>query len=79
MRKINVLIRTTKEIEEFHKAISDSDCKVDARPMDFKKFIDAKSFLGLWSLDLSQPIHLEIIGDEQDCNKLYEKIKCFEV
>lgn len=76
---MNVLIRTTKEIEEFHKAVMESKCEVDARSMNFKRFVDAKSILGIFSLDLSQPIHLHIIGSEQEQSDLYEKIKKFEV
>lgn len=37
--------------------------------------VDAKSILGIFSLDLSKPITLEIYSD--DCDKLLEEIKPF--
>ena len=37
--------------------------------------VDAKSILGIFSLDLSRPISLEVYSD--DCDKLLEEIKPF--
>ena len=37
--------------------------------------VDAKSILGIFSLDLSRPIQLEIYND--DCDELLEEIKPF--
>ena len=39
--------------------------------------VDAKSILGIFSLDLSQPIVVEIYSD--DCDELLNKLKTFEI
>ena len=41
-----------------------------------KYVVDAKSILGIFSLDLSQPIIVEIYAD--DCDNLLEDLKKFE-
>ncbi len=76
---MNVILRTIEQIEDFHRKVSLSNCIVDVCPMNYKRFIDAKSILGIFSLDLSQPIHLNIMGDEEEKKELYEKIKKYEV
>jgi phosphotransferase system HPr-like phosphotransfer protein len=38
--------------------------------------VDAKSILGIFSLDLSQPIIVEVYHD--DCEELLEKLKAFQ-
>ena len=38
--------------------------------------VDAKSILGIFSLDLSKPITMEIYSD--DCDELLEKVKAFQ-
>ena len=40
-----------------------------------RHIVDAKSILGIFSLDLSRPITLEIYSD--DCGQLMEEIKPF--
>jgi len=39
--------------------------------------VDAKSILGIFSLDLSKPITLEVYADE--CDDLLEDLKAFVV
>ena len=41
-----------------------------------KYVVDAKSILGIFSLDLSQPITVEAYSD--DCDDLLERLKKFE-
>ncbi len=41
-----------------------------------KYVVDAKSILGIFSLDLSEPLTVEIYDD--NCDELLEKLKKFE-
>ena len=41
-----------------------------------KYVVDAKSILGIFSLDLSNPITVEVY--DENCNELLEKLKKFE-
>ena len=41
-----------------------------------KYVVDAKSILGIFSLDLSQPLTVEIYAE--DCDELLESLKKFE-
>ena len=51
------------------------DCPYEILLKSGKYVVDAKSILGIFSLDLSQPLSVEIYSD--DCAELLEKLKKF--
>ena len=70
-------------MREVHKSIADVKKFVQTITMfdgDFelisgKYIVDAKSILGLFSVDLSKPVILRIEGDDSKLNEVLEAIK----
>ena len=59
MREVQISLRTIEEVKEFVQTITMSDG--DFELISGKYIVDAKSILGLFSVDLSKPVTLKII------------------
>ncbi len=71
MKSITLLLNTTESVKSFVNIISRFDYDMDLRCGRY--VVDAKSILGIFSLDLNRPVVLEVHCDE--CDDLIESIK----
>ncbi len=71
MKSISLLLNTTESVKSFVNVISQYDFDMDLRCGRY--VVDAKSILGIFSLDLNRPVALEIHSDS-DCSELIQKI-----
>ena len=73
MKSINIKLSLAENVKSFVNVVSRYPDDMDLRAG--RHVVDAKSILGIFSLDLSKPITLEVYAD--DCNDLLEDIKAF--
>ena len=59
-------IPTTDSVNKFHKAICKVPCDVDLVTQNFRYIVDAKSIMGIFSLDLSRPVILKAHTDDPE-------------
>ena len=75
MRTITIKLTLTEHIKDFVRITSKYDYDIDLRSGRY--IIDAKSILGIFSLDLSKPIEMDIHDDH--CDDLVNDLKPFIV
>ena len=75
MKTVSIRLSLVENVNKFVNIVSRYPFDMDLRAG--RHVVDAKSILGIFSLDLSRPITLEIYSD--DCDKLLEEVKPFEV
>ena len=73
MKKLTVKLSTIDDVKNFVSAANMQFSDIDV--VSGRYVIDAKSILGLFSLDLSKPIEVIIYGTEHDAEKFQELIK----
>ena len=73
MKSVSLRLSLVENVNQFVNIVSRYPYEMDLRAG--RHVVDAKSILGIFSLDLSRPITLEIYGD--DCDQLMEDIKPF--
>ena len=73
MKSIKISLDMAQKVKEFVSITQ--DCPYEILLKSGKYVVDAKSILGIFSLDLSQPLSVEIYSD--DCAELLEKLKKF--
>ena len=61
MREVKIFLGTIERVKDFVNAVTRLDCDVDI--VSGRYVIDAKSIMGIFSLDLSKPIDLNIHAD----------------
>ncbi len=71
VRKIK--IETIEKVKEFVKEISKIDAAAELTIPGRRYIIDAKSIMGIFSLDISRPMNLTIHDDEENAGE-YEGI-----
>lgn len=72
-----IKLSTVECVKSFVSAIADFDHVVDLKSGRY--FVNGKSIMGIFSLDLSQPIELEANGPSEQDEAFMEAIKQFEV
>lgn len=76
MKKVMVNLSASQQIKDFVNILSKYSFDMDLR--SGKYLVDAKSILGIFSLDLSKPVELELLTDnEEEINKFMADIKPF--
>ena len=75
MKSVTLKLSQAEEIKEFVNTVNRYSFEMDLRAG--RHVVDAKSILGIFSLDLSKPISLEIYSD--DCDDLMEEIRRFMI
>ncbi len=76
MKKIMVNLSASQQIKEFVNILSKYSFDMDLR--SGKYLVDAKSILGIFSLDLSKPVELELLTeDTEETDKFMADIKPF--
>lgn len=74
MMNVKVLIDSVEKVKRFTSIISKEN--VDCELIEGVHIVDAKSIMGIFSMNLSQPIELKINSDN---NGILEKIKEFVI
>lgn len=78
MTKVIIKLPSVKEVKDFVSAVSLCGCDIDIAADRY--IIDAKSIMGIFSLDLSKPLELRIISDdENEISDVLGKIERFIV
>ena len=75
MVKVNVKIDTIDKVKDFVNLLV--SCPYDVDLVSGRYVIDAKSIMGIFSLDLSKPIELNVHSDS--CDELLETLKAYIV
>lgn len=76
MTEITIFLDTIQKVKEFVNVITVMDGDFDI--ISGKYVVDAKSILGIFSLDLSQPLILQI-ETQEDENRIKELLEKFTV
>lgn len=75
MKACSIALNTINDVKKFVNIVCKYDFDVDL--ISGRYAIDAKSIMGIFSLDLSKPIKLEAHSD--DCEAFFDEIKSFIV
>ena len=75
MKSVMIRLSLVENVNKFVNIVSRYPFEMDLRAG--RHVVDAKSILGIFSLDLSRPITLDIYSD--DCAELIDEIKPFTV
>lgn len=75
MRTFNLLLSSINDVKDFVNIVSRYDFDVDLTSGRY--VVDAKSIMGIFSLDLSKPIKVEVQSD--DCDEFIASLKRFIV
>jgi len=73
MKSVDIKLSLAENVKEFVNIVASYPFDIDLRAG--RHVVDAKSILGIFSLDLSKPITMEIYSD--NCDELIEKVKPF--
>ena len=73
MKSIKISLQMAQNVKDFVKIVQDYPYEIDLK--SDKYVVDAKSILGIFSLDLSKPLVVEIHSD--NCDDLVEALKKF--
>lgn len=74
MKSVKISLEIAQRVKEFVNITQDYPYEILLK--SGKYVVDAKSILGIFSLDLSQPITVEVYAEE--CGDLLERLKKFE-
>jgi len=70
MKAFNIMLRSINDVKDFVNVVNKYDFDVDLTSGRY--VVDAKSIMGIFSLDLSKPIRVEIHADDSEsfCNEI---------
>ena len=77
MKEFMIMLTSINDVKVFVNTASMQMCDIDV--VSGRYTIDAKSIMGLFSLDLAKPIRVEVHGTDQDAMKFLEAVKPFIV
>jgi len=75
MKTVNIKLTSIQDVRDFVNVVTSQTIEIDL--VSGRYTVDAKSIMGIFSLDLLNPIQL--IAHSDDCDDLMEKIKDFIV
>ncbi len=75
MKAFNIMLKSINDVKDFVNIVNKYDFDVDLTSGRY--VVDAKSIMGIFSLDLSRPIRVEV--HEDDCGNFCEEVKSFVV
>lgn len=73
MKTVTILLGTINDVKEFVNTVARYDFDVDL--ISGRYAVDAKSIMGIFSLDLSKPIQMNVHCD--DCDEFMNNINKF--
>lgn len=75
-KKVTVVLNEIEKVKKFNNEVSTYECDIDL--IRWRYVIDAKSVMGVFSLDLSKPVDVVIHSDnEEEINRFIEAMKKF--
>lgn len=75
--RVTVVLNDYKNAKKFNEVANTFDSDVDV--LRGRYIIDGKSLMGLFTMDLSQPINVELYSDDkEEINRFNEAMKEFE-
>ena len=77
MKTVQICLDSIDKVKSFVNSITKYDTDFDL--VSGRYVIDAKSIMGIFSLDLSKPIDLCIHAEEADLEEIMESIKSFQI
>ncbi|MGI6188388.1 MAG: HPr family phosphocarrier protein [Caldicoprobacteraceae bacterium] len=75
MKTVTIKLSLAENVKKFVNIVSKYPYEIDLR--SGRHIVDAKSILGIFSLDLSKPITVEVYAD--DCDDLLDEIREFVI
>lgn len=75
MKTFNIALNSILDVKEFVNIVN--KCSYDIDLSSSRYVVDAKSIMGIFSLDLSKPIKVDVHTD--DCDDLLSELKKFIV
>lgn len=75
MKTFNIMLKSINDVKDFVNIVSKYDFDIDLSSGRY--IVDAKSIMGIFSLDLSKPIRVEVHVEE--CGNFCDEIKSFIV
>jgi phosphocarrier protein HPr len=75
MKSFNINLKSINDVKDFVNIVNRYDFDVDLSSGRY--VVDAKSIMGIFSLDLSKPIKVEV--HEDNCEKFLEEINNFVI
>lgn len=75
MKAFNIMLRSINDVKDFVNLVNKYNFDVDLTSGRY--VVDAKSIMGIFSLDLSKPIRVEVHTDE--CDSFCSEINSFIV
>ena len=73
MTTVSISLNSIEKVKSFVNEIAKFDCDFDL--ISGRYIIDAKSIMGIFSLDLSQPSTLKIHAEESELPEILESLK----
>lgn len=77
MSEFYVSLSSIEDVRQFVNAATCCPCEVDV--LSGRYVIDAKSIMGLFSLDLSRPVRVEVHGSDSEREEFEKSVAAFEV
>ena len=74
MKTLNISLNSIEDVKSFVNIVSKYNYDIDLTSGRY--VVDAKSIMGIFSLDLSNPIKVEIFSDE--CDELLKELEAFK-
>ena len=66
--EFKIQLKSPEDVSTFSQIIN--KCTFDIDIVSSHTYVDAKSILGLYSLNLNEPITLDAHGEDDECNEL---------
>ncbi len=73
MKAFNIMLKTINDVKDFVNIANKYNFDVDLTSGRY--VVDAKSIMGIFSLDFNKPIKVEV--HSSDCESFYDEIKPF--
>jgi len=73
MKRVKILVNSIEKVKDFVNTISKQDAEFDM--VSGRYVIDAKSIMGIFSLDLSEPIDLVVHAEGEQAERILDNIK----
>ena len=71
----HIRLKTVDDVKNFSSVTLSAN--IEAELISGRYTVDAKSIMGIFSLDLSAPIKLHVSGDRDDVDSYYDKISSY--
>lgn len=76
MKSIQISLQMAAQVKKFVNIVQNYSFDIDLRSDRY--IVDAKSVLGIFSLDLSNPVNVEIHASDAEQDKCDELISCLQ-